>query len=346
MWRAILALTVLQDVAGVNLRRHSTSDLTSERNTTSADKQAVAGLSSRRNATSGLTSGRNATGTDKQAAAGLSSRRNTTSGLKSGKNAAGTEKQAPLELQPGSVVYDFGFYNGADSRAYLSAGLKVIAVEADPTLVQAAHHDAQMQVWLGTGQLTLVNTAIAPDGAQPWTTFYMNKCTQEWNSFYSSIGCRTCPPPHTESPESCTAVPVTATTCASVLQNFGVPAYFKLDIEGAESGCYAALAALPQPMRPFLLSAEVGNAELVDTFHNLGYQSFKLVQQQSGITGAWGVAAQDCRTGNLWRSYLGAKAELVSTLAKPAVEGDTCPGSLVGGVWYDLHASMQVPQAW
>jgi FkbM family methyltransferase len=272
--------------------------------------------------------------------------RRNASGLASRRNATSIEKQATLDLPPGSIVFDFGFYNGADSRSYLSAGLKVLAIEADPTLVQAAHADAQLLAWLNSGQLTLVNTAIAPDGAQPWTTFYMNKCTQEWNSFYSSIGCRTCPPPHTESPSSCTAVPVTATTCASVLQQYGTPAYFKLDIEGAESGCYAALSALPQTVRPLLISAEVGNAELVETFHGMGYKSFKLVKQQSGISGAWGMSAQDCRTGSLWRSYLGVKAELVATLAKPTVPGDTCPGSLVGGSWYDLHASMQAPQAW
>lgn len=278
---------------------------------------------------------------------GLNLRRNTSSGLEeSARHVAGAEKQAPGDLHPGNLVFDFGFYNGADSRAYLSAGLRVVAIEADPALVQAAHADAQMQTWLHAGQLMLVNTAIAPDGAQPWTTFYMNKCTQEWNSFYSSIGCRTCPPPHTESPTSCNAVQVQATTCATILQQHGVPQYFKLDIEGAESGCYAALAQLPEPVRPMLLSAEVGNAQLVETFHGLGYKSFKLVQQQSGITGAWGMNAKDCRTGNLWRSYLGVKAELTTTLAKPAVPGDVCPGSLVGGVWYDLHASMQIPQAW
>lgn len=277
---------------------------------------------------------------------GLNIRRNATSNVASEKQGASKQKQAPLDLQPGSLVFDFGFYNGADSRSYLSAGMKVVAIEADPTLVQAAQTDGQMNSWMTGGQLTLLNMAIAPDGAQPWTTFYMNKCTQEWNSFYSSIGCRTCPPPHTESPSSCTAVPVTATSCAAIMQQYGVPQYFKLDIEGAESGCYAALQGLPGTVRPMLISAEVGNAEIVETFHGLGYKSFKLVQQQSGITGAWGMNAKDCRTGNLWRSYLGVKAELQSTLAKPAVPGDICPGSLVGGVWYDLHASTQVPQAW
>jgi len=256
-------------------------------------------------------------------------------------------QQAPsADLIAGNLVYDFGFYNGADSRSYLAAGLNVVAIEADPTLVQAASNDPQLLAWMNSGQLKLLNTAIAPAGAQPWTKFYMNKCTQEWNSFFSSIGCRSCTSPHIESPTACTEVPVTATTCAAVLQQYGVPQYFKLDIEGAESGCYSAMTLLPAMVRPMFISGEVGDTSIVETFHDLGYKSFKLVQQKSAITGAWGAKAEDCRTGNLWRSYLGAKAELHAMLSKPAIPGDVCPGSLVGGVWYDMHASRQIPQVW
>jgi len=280
--------------------------------------------------------------------------RNQTVGLAAAKHSLKSDSnasahQAPgADLVAGNLVFDFGFYNGADSRAYLGAGLNVVAIEADPTLVAAAKNDAQLLNWMNSGQLKLMNTAIAPSSAQPWTKFYMNKCTQEWNSFYSSIGCRKCTPPHVETPghEACTEVTVTSSTCAQVLQQFGVPQYFKLDIEGAESGCYDALGLLPAMVRPMFISGEVGDTAIIETFYNLGYKSFKLVQQQSGVTGAWGVNAKDCRSGILWRSYLGAKAELHSMLSKPAVPGDVCPGSLVGGVWYDMHASRQIPQAW
>lgn len=277
--------------------------------------------------------------------------RNETSGLaataqslKSLQNASA--QQAP-DLPSGSLVYDFGFYNGADSRSYLSAGMNVIAIEADPTLVAAAKADPQLQTWMSSGQLKLLNTAIAPagGGALP-TKFYMNKCTQEWNSFYSSIGCRGCAAPHVETPSACNEVSVKASTCAAVLQQYGVPAYFKLDIEGAETGCYAALKVLPDMVRPMFISGEVGDVSIIETFHGLGYKSFKLVQQQSAVTGAWGKKAADCRTGELWRSYLGAKAELHSMLVKAVVPGDVCPGSLVGGVWYDMHASRQPPESW
>jgi len=292
--------------------------------------------------------------------------RNETSGLAEAQDALRSEQlrseqkacanQTPAaDLVAGNLVYDFGFYNGADSRSYLTAGMTVVALEADPTLVAAAKTDPQMNAWMNSGQLRLVNNAIAPDGAPAggagWTKFYMNKCTQEWNSFYSSIGCRSCTPPHVEVPANlrsvtCNEVPVQATTCAAILQQYGVPQYFKLDIEGAESGCYAALKLLPEMVRPVFISGEVSDVSNIETFHNLGYKSYKLVQQKSGVTGPFGSNAVDCRTGAQWRSYLGAKAELHAMLSKPAVPGDVCPGSLVGGVWYDLHASRGIPQAW
>lgn len=260
----------------------------------------------------------------------------------------GTLHQQPTDLVAGDLVFDFGFYDGRDSNAYCSAGLKVVAVEADPSLVQAAGQNPQFAHWMSVGQLTILNFAIAPaDQAQAaWTKFYLNKCSKEWNSFYSGIGCRTCTPPYPESPSSCVVQNVQSTPCAQVIQQFGVPKYFKLDIEGAESGCYEALKTLPVTSRPLFISGEVGNGELVDWLSGLGYKSFKLVQQQSGHSGVWGNNAHDCRAGRFWRSLDGARQELQAIFKKGPVPGDVCPGSAVGGVWYDIHASMLPHQTW
>lgn len=247
------------------------------------------------------------------------------------------------------LVFDFGFFNGMDSWTYLNQGLKVIAVEADPSLVTGAQQNANFIPFLASGQLTLLNLAIAPleQDVDSWLTFYLNKCSKEWNSFYSGIGCRTCVPPYPEDPTkaACTTPKVLATPCASVFKQHGTPKYFKLDIEGAEAGCYHAMRQMPN-MRPAYLSAEVGDAKLVDTLSALGYNSFKLVRQKSGISGEWGDAAWDCRTGNLWRSKDGARQELQGIFTKGPVPNDPCPGSAVGGSWYDVHASVLQHQTW
>jgi len=246
-------------------------------------------------------------------------------------------------------VYDFGFFNGMDSWTYLSTGLRVVAVEADPSLVQAAHSNANFMPLLANGQLTLLNLAIAPkdQDTDSWMTFYLNKCTKEWNSFYSSVGCRSCNSPHAEdmTKASCGPQQVLATPCASVFAQHGTPKYFKLDIEGAETGCYHAMKQQPN-YRPAYLSAEVGDDKLIDTFIGLGYKSFKIVRQKSGISGTWGDAAVDCRTANLWRSPDGSRQELQAIFKKAVDPNDPCPGMAVGGSWYDVHASTAVHQTW
>jgi len=247
------------------------------------------------------------------------------------------------------LVFDFGFFNGMDSWTYLNQGMKVVAVEADPSLVTAAQTNGNFIPFFQTGQLTILNLAVAPleQNADSWMTFYLNKCSKEWNSFYSSIGCRSCTPPYPEdtTKATCTTPKVLATPCASVFQKHGTPKYMKLDIEGAEAGCYHAMRQMPN-IRPPYISAEVGGADLVDVLAALGYKSFKLVRQKSGISGEWGDAALDCRTANLWRSQPGAKQELEGIFKKGPVPNDPCPGSAVGGTWYDLHASSSVHQTW
>jgi len=247
------------------------------------------------------------------------------------------------------LVFDFGFFDGKDSFAYLGQGLKVVAVEADPTLVAAAGQNPWIAPYLQNGQLTLLNVAIAPQDqtAESWLPFYMSKCTKEWNSFYSSIGCRSCQAPHAEdaTKSTCLQQNILAKPCASVLQQYGTPKYFKLDIEGAEPGCYHALKQ-PGAQKPWYISAEVGNDKLVDDLAALGYTSFKLVRQQSGHSGGWGDSALDCRTGGQWRSTPGARQELQQIFLKGIIPNDPCPGSAVGGSWYDLHASLSPHQTW
>jgi FkbM family methyltransferase len=249
------------------------------------------------------------------------------------------------------LFFDFGFFDGRDSLSYLSQGYRVIAVEADPTLAAAGKANPALAPYIAAGKLQILNYAIALDGAAVGqTTFYLNKCSKEWNSFQSSVGCRSCVAPNLEDPTkaSCTAMTVTSTPCSKVFQDHGLPVYLKADMEGAEQSCYNALKAYPVAQRPNLISGEVTDAQLIDTFAALGYTSFKVVRQQSGHSGGWGDLAQDCRTAGLWRSQASANAELTKIYDKvnPNPPTDGCPSMVSGtGVWYDIHASRIPPQA-
>jgi len=251
------------------------------------------------------------------------------------------------------LFFDFGFFDGRDSLAYLSKGHRVIAVEADPTLAAAGNANPALAPFIASGKLQILNYAIALDGAPVGeTTFYLNKCAKgkEWNSFKSKVGCRSCTPPNLEDPTkaSCKAITVTSTPCSKVFEDHGMPRYLKADMEGAEQSCFNALAAYPVDQRPKLISGEVSDAKLIDVFAGLGYTSFKVVRQHAGHSGEWGDNAQDCRTAGLWRSQASANAELTKLFDKvsPNPPEDACPSKAKGiGVWYDIHASRFPPQA-
>lgn len=254
-----------------------------------------------------------------------------------------------------NTIFDFGFYDGADSNVSLHGGFCVIGIEADPYLVKRAVDG--FSGFLYTGQLQLANVAVSPSGnTSAWTQFYINKCMREWNSFYYTTACRSCTPPHLLSQDACTAVPVKSMTCLNLLRQFGAAEYLKLDIEGAESGCFAALASPnATAFLPKYLSAEITQLNYLDALYQIGYRSFKLVRQDllhsgtSSRSGPWGNHALDCRSGTAWRTHAEAHHEFQSILAKPFDQHDPCPGGICGihdagckdgaYIWYDVHVT-------
>jgi len=261
---------------------------------------------------------------------------------------------------PATTIFDLGFYDGADSGGYLQSGYCVIAVEADPDLVKESLRN--FAVWIAAGQLKVVNVAIAPSGdPTTWTTFYRSRCTKEWNSFFTTIGCRGCEPPHTVQPppsSTCDAVPITAVQCVELFRQFGAPYYMKLDIEGSESGCFDAIQTLgPSAPLPKFVSAEITEVAYLDTLYSLGFVGFKLVRQDrlhtgtGSTSGAWGNNALDCRLGTSWRTYGEVRQEMLTVLSKGFDAADPCPGGIMpirgntsmkdfsAYMWYDVHAT-------
>mmetsp|Transcript_162256 Transcript_162256/g.296193 ORF Transcript_162256/g.296193 Transcript_162256/m.296193 type:complete len:365 (-) Transcript_162256:42-1136(-) len=256
---------------------------------------------------------------------------------------------------PWNTIFDLGFYDGADSRAYLNAGYCVVGVEADPDLVALALQNFAVHV--ASGQLRVANAAIAPEGQiGDWTVFYRSRCTKEWNSFLSTVGCRSCTPPHKVDSNACEQVHVQSMDCSQIFTTFGVPLYLKLDIEGAETGCFQAMQRFAAGTQlPTYISAEITELKYIDALHNLGYQGFKLVRQDrlvsngSSSSGPWGEHASDCAYGPSWRDYYAIRQEFAGMLSRSFNANDACPGGIVpindpgaGSIWYDIHARLSV----
>jgi FkbM family methyltransferase len=253
---------------------------------------------------------------------------------------------------PEKTVFDFGFYDGADSWKYLSEGYCVVAVEADPDLVMKGYTKFSAQI--NSGHLILMNFAVMPAGATEGLTFYRSKCTPEWNSFLPTIACRTCNQPFRPDPAYCYSVPVPPASCKELLGAMGRAKFLKLDIEGAESGCFEGLKQLGPQFYPDYVSAELTTPEYIDSLSTLGFKSFKLVLQNNlwskgQPSGPWGEGATDCRAGATWRSSQEVRSEMVSVMAKPYLATDPCPGGTCSihdqnachaSVWYDVHARL------
>ena len=165
------------------------------------------------------------------------------------------------------LVFDIGMYDGADSRYYLDEGFRVVAVEANPDLVARARETFAPE--LASGQLTVVDAAIAPDPGE----IELSICADDLGSstlFDQRIT-------HRHVKRTCR---VRAITLADLIGEYGTPYHMKIDIEGADRLCVLALDA---SHRPDYLSFEVDEnlEELLAHAGRVGYRRFKLIGQCS-----------------------------------------------------------------
>jgi FkbM family methyltransferase len=165
------------------------------------------------------------------------------------------------------LIYDVGMADGRDTAYYLSRGFRVVAVEASPQLASEArlYFEAQRQA----GQLIILENAIAvADGALP---FWIFEGYPEWNSFD--------PGRAEQAGIAHYKVAVSCRTFDSILREYGVPYYLKIDIEGADYLCIEALTANDLPA---YLSFEKNESwpESLAHLHDLGYTRFKCIGQK------------------------------------------------------------------
>jgi FkbM family methyltransferase len=172
------------------------------------------------------------------------------------------------------LVFDIGFHRGEDADFYLKKGFRVVGVEANAELCETAaerFHDE-----IESGQLVIVNRAVAKEpGRLP---FYVNTersvwgtANAEWAERNRRLG--------TESIER----EVEGITMCALLEQFGVPYYAKIDIEGNDLIALEGLAAAPT--RPKYISVESDKDSFralrreFATMQALGYDAFKIVDQ-------------------------------------------------------------------
>jgi FkbM family methyltransferase len=163
------------------------------------------------------------------------------------------------------LIYDVGMFNGNDTQFYLDKGFRVVAIEADPAL--AAAGETRFAGAIAEKRLTIVNRAIADRPGK--VSFYVNQVSQGW----SSIDLAAASPRGT----AVQHVEVMGVRFRDLLEEYGVPYYVKCDIEGADRLVLAGLAEISK--RPSYLSVECHSIEHLVALKELGYGSFKVINQ-------------------------------------------------------------------
>jgi FkbM family methyltransferase len=164
------------------------------------------------------------------------------------------------------LIYDVGMHDGADSAYYLNEGYRVVALEANPVFAeQAARRFAQE---IDQGRLTVLNVGIAP--GEGTARFWVCDDRSDWSSFHRAIAAREGAAHH--------PIEVPLMPFGEVLERYGVPYYCKVDIEGNDHLC---LAAMTPDRRPPFVSIELSPKPLLERLRELGYDRFKVIHQLS-----------------------------------------------------------------
>lgn len=163
------------------------------------------------------------------------------------------------------TVFDIGFYNGADSAYYIELGFKVVAVEANPVLIERAQKKFQRE--LEGGSLTLLSGAISDSDEQ--ISLIVSG---------DDMGSSSVIPAHVQQIQPIGSYTVQSIRFSTLLSTYGTPYFLKVDIEGSDRHCILALTANAAPQ---FLSFEIGAdfEELFAYVRDLGYDRFKIIDQ-------------------------------------------------------------------
>jgi FkbM family methyltransferase len=177
------------------------------------------------------------------------------------------------------LIYDIGLFDGEDTAYYLFRGYNVVAVDANPLMVERARLRFSKEIL--AKRLTLVNAGVSE--TEGTATFWISD-SPEWSSFDKTIASR--------NGTAHRPVPVPTVPFSQLLAEHGIPHYLKIDIEGNDRLCVDALRGTKLP-RYISIEAECHGdskvlsdeqaATTLELLSEIGYGRFKLVNQNGLI---------------------------------------------------------------
>jgi FkbM family methyltransferase len=183
------------------------------------------------------------------------------------------------------LIFDVGMHLGVDTRYYLDRGFRVVAVEANPELVERATGEFAKDI--AAGKLIIENVGVYTEPGS--LTFYVNESNSEWSSFRDVLGQRG---------GKFHAVVVDCVTMTSLVEKHGIPWYLKIDVEGVDHLVVRDVAKFQSP--PLYLSIEDNGIYSMVAMYEAGVRKFKFsnqIQQQQKINPYTGAKFGDASSG-------------------------------------------------
>jgi FkbM family methyltransferase len=237
-----------------------------------------------------------------------------------------------------SLIMDIGMNNGRDSLFYLRKGFRVVAIEANPLLVEKAQQE--LASYIASGQLIIEPVGLGQKEGQ--FTFYVNLDNDHWSSFNKTWG--------TRNGSRYKEITVNCIQPQCLFQKYGMPYYLKIDIEGSDIDVVRALHDFTD--RPHYISIEENQAYYFAELWSVGCRAFKLVDQRGlyhvkcpnpPLEGIYVDATFDGTTSGPfgqeapgeWMKFDRALEKYLTEIRSPT------RGYLAGDAWFDIHGRIE-----
>ena len=171
-----------------------------------------------------------------------------------------------------NLIFDLGFHNGDDTDFYLRKGFTVVSVEANSALVKEGAE--RFKKYIDERQLILLNKVVSENkGMQD---FYINPNKSDWSSCDKNLA-------ESDGSQS-RVVSVESLTLIDLCNEYGIPLYVKVDIEGCDLLVAKQIFNLAE--KPQYVSFETSKRDYAGIFAWLyvaGYNKYQLVNQLNNI---------------------------------------------------------------
>jgi FkbM family methyltransferase len=165
------------------------------------------------------------------------------------------------------LIYDVGMHNGDDTAYYLHKGYRVVAIEANPLLVEAG--EQRFADAIQAGRLEIFNVGVSDKRGE--ADFYISTELDIWSSLDKKEATRGGRP--------CETIRVSCLPLADIIRQQGLPFYVKIDVEGSD---YACIDGLDTDIVPPFLSIEMSHENgdrAIRRLTELNYRRFRCIRQ-------------------------------------------------------------------